>query len=78
MILPLAELRGSAFSTCWLSQQLSTLAIDADEVTLERSACGFILALLGPFYLQTRRVSMSTFFLFHHYEILAYIYLQLG
>ena len=46
MIPPSAKLRGSVFSMCWLSQQLSTLPIDVDEVTLERSACGFILALL--------------------------------
>ena len=49
MIPPSAKLRGSDVSMCWLFQQLSTLPIDVDEVTLERSACGFILALLGSF-----------------------------
>ena len=43
------EIRGSAISTRWLSQQLLTPPIDADEVTLERNAHGFILALLGSF-----------------------------
>ena len=37
------KLRGSVVSTHWLSRQLSTSAIDAYEVTLERSAHGFIL-----------------------------------
>ena len=46
MIPPPIELRGSVVSMRWLSQQLSTPPIDVDEVTLERSACGFILALL--------------------------------
>ena len=46
-VIPLSvELRGFVFSTCWLSQQLSTPTIDVDEVTLELSACGFILPLL--------------------------------
>ena len=49
MIPPPIELRGYVVSTHWLSQQLSTLPIDADEVTLERNAHGFILALLGSF-----------------------------
>ena len=46
------ELRGFAnfaVSTHWLSQQLLTPPIDADEVTLEPNARGFILALLGSF-----------------------------
>ena len=43
------ELRGFSISTRWLSQQLLTPPIDADEVTLERSARGFILALLGSY-----------------------------
>ena len=47
VIPPPIKLRGSVVSTRWLSQQLSTLAIDTDVVTLERSACGFILSLLG-------------------------------
>ena len=49
MIPPSTELRGYAVSTRWLSQQLSTLPIDANEVTLECSARGFIIALLGSF-----------------------------
>ena len=43
------ELRGSSISTHWLSQQLLTPPIEADEVTLEYSARGFILELLGSF-----------------------------
>ena len=39
----------SVVSTSWLSQQLSTPPIDAEEVTLECSARGFILGLLGSF-----------------------------
>ena len=41
------ELRGFAISTRWLSQQLSTPPIDPDEVTLERSARGFICRQKG-------------------------------
>ena len=33
----------------WLCAQLPTSAPDADEVTLERSARDFILALMGSF-----------------------------
>ena len=44
---PADALRGSAISIKWLCDQLSLPAPDADEVTLERSACGFILALMG-------------------------------
>ena len=46
---PADALRGSAISIKWLCDQLSTPASDADEVTLERSARGFILALMGSF-----------------------------
>ena len=46
VIPPSTKLKGSTVSTCWLSQQLSIAPIDANEVTLEHSACGFILALL--------------------------------
>ena len=46
---PVDALKGSAISICWLCQQLSTLRPDADEVDLERSACGFILVLMGSF-----------------------------
>ena len=46
---PADALRGSAISIWWLCDQLSTPAPDADEVTLERSARGFILTLMGSF-----------------------------
>ena len=46
---PADALRGSAISIQWLCDQLSTPAPDADEVTLERSADDFILALMGSF-----------------------------
>ena len=46
---PADTLRGSAISIRWLCDQLSTPAPDAYEVTLERSARGFILALMGSF-----------------------------
>ena len=49
MIPPPTELRGFSVSTRWLSQHLSTPPADTDEVTLERSACDFILSLLGSF-----------------------------
>ena len=49
MIPPPIELRGSAISTRWLSQHLSTPPADADEVILEHSALSFILELLGSF-----------------------------
>ena len=46
---PADAFRGSAISIQWLCDQLSTPAPDVDEVTLERSARGFILALMGSF-----------------------------
>ena len=46
---PTDALKGSAISIRWLCDQLSTPAPDADEVTLERSERGFILALMGSF-----------------------------
>ena len=46
---PVDALRGSAISIRWLCDQLSTLAPNADEVTLERSTLDFILALMGSF-----------------------------
>ena len=49
MIPPPTELQGFSVLTRWLSQHLSTPLPDVDEVTLERSAPGFILALLGSF-----------------------------
>ena len=47
---PADALRGLTISIRWLCQQLSTPEPDADEVDLERSARGFILALLGSFF----------------------------
>ena len=41
------NLKGSSISLRWLCDQLSTPAPEADEVTLEWSAHGFILALMG-------------------------------
>ena len=46
---PADAIRGSAISIRWLCDQLSLPAPDADEVALERSAHGFILALMGSF-----------------------------
>ena len=46
---PANVLKGSAISIQWLCDQLSLLAPDADEVALEQSAHGFILALMGSF-----------------------------
>ena len=46
---PTDALRGSSISIRWLYNQLSTPAPNVDEVTLERSALGFILALMGSF-----------------------------
>ena len=43
---PTDALKGSAIFIRWLRDQLSTPTPDADEVALERSACGFILALM--------------------------------
>ena len=52
---PADALKGSAISIWWLCDQLSTLALDADEVTLERSARGFILALMRSFLLAHKK-----------------------
>ena len=46
---PAHTVKGSAISIWWLCDQLSTPAPDADEVTLERSVRGFILAMMGSF-----------------------------
>ena len=46
---PVDALRGSDISMRWLCDQLSTPALDADEVTLKRSARGFILMLMESF-----------------------------
>ena len=52
---PADALKGSAISIQWLCDQLSTLAPDADEVALERSARGFILALMGSFLFENKK-----------------------
>ena len=46
---PIDALKGSAISIRWLCDQLSTPTPNVDEVTLERSARSFILALMGSF-----------------------------
>ena len=46
---PADALRGFSISIRWLCDQLPTPAPDTYEVTLERSAHGFILALMGSF-----------------------------
>ena len=52
---PADALRGSAIFIRWLCQQLSTLEPDADEVDLEWSARGFILALMGSFLFANKK-----------------------
>ena len=52
---PADALRGLTISIRWLSQQLSTPGPDADEVTLERSARDFILALMGSFLFPNKK-----------------------
>ena len=53
--LPANALRGFAISMRWLCDQLSTLALDANEATLEWSASGFILALMGSFLFANKK-----------------------
>ena len=73
------ELRGYVVSTLWLSQQLSTPAIDTDEVTLERSACAFILALLGSFLFADKKgMNVCLCFLPFTMRFDLDLYLQLG
>ena len=61
---PADALRGSTISIWWLCQQLSTLGPDADEVDLERSAHGFILALMGSFLFADKKgVHVHLYFL---------------
>ena len=55
VIPPADALKGSAISIRKLYDQLSTPALDADEVTLERSVCGFILALIGYFLFANKK-----------------------
>ena len=52
---PVDALKGSVISIRWLCDQLSTPAPDADEVTLERSTRGFILALMGSFLFANKK-----------------------
>ena len=46
---PTDDIRGLTISIRLLCQQLSTPGPDVDEVALERSARGFLLALIGCF-----------------------------
>ena len=55
VIPPVGALKGSAISIRWLCDQLSTPALDANEVTLEQSARGFILALIGSFLFANKK-----------------------
>ena len=66
---PTDALRGSSISIRWLCDQLSTPTLEADEVTLERSARGFILALMDPSCLRIRRECMCIYAFSHYYEI---------
>ena len=52
---PVDALRGSTIFIRWLCDQLSTPTLDADEVTLERSARGFILALMRSFLFEDKK-----------------------
>ena len=61
---PADALRGFAISIRWLCQQLSTLGPNADEVNLERSARGLILALMGSFLFANKKgVHVHLYFL---------------
>ena len=61
---PADGLRGSSISIWWLCDQLSTPALDAYEVTLELSARGFILVLMGSFFfMDKKRVHVCLCFL---------------
>ena len=52
---PADAVRGLTISIRWLCQQLSTPAPDADEVALERSARGFLLALIRCFLFSDKK-----------------------
>ena len=52
---PAHALKGSAISIRWLCDQLSTPAPNADEVALEWSARGFILALMESFLFTNKK-----------------------
>ena len=61
---PSDALRGSFISIRWLCDQLSTPAPNANEVTLERSVHGIILALIGSFlFADKKRVHVHLCFL---------------
>ena len=64
-VTPLADaFKGSAISIWWLCDQLSTPAPDVDEVILERSARGFILALMRSFLFEDKKgVHVHLYFL---------------
>ena len=64
---PTDALSGSAISIRWLCQKLSTPGPDA--VDLERSARGFILALMGSFLFADKKGSMFICAFSHYYEI---------
>ena len=53
--LPSYVLKGSSISIRWLCDQLSTPAPNVDEVTLERNAHCFILALMGSFLFEDKK-----------------------
>ena len=52
---PADALKGYAISIRWLCDQLSLPTPDADEVALERSACGFNLVLMGSFLFEDKK-----------------------
>ena len=55
-VIPLADaIRGATISLRWLCFQLSTSPLDADEVTLEHCARGFILAVIGCFLFANKK-----------------------
>ena len=69
VIPPADALKGVAISIRWLCDQLSTPALDADEVTLEWSARGFIIALMGSFLFADKKGVHVHLSFSHYYEI---------
>ena len=69
IIPPADALKRGTISIRWLCDYLSTPAPNAYEVTLERSARGFILALMGSSCLRTRREYISICAFSHYYKI---------
>ena len=64
VIPPADALKGVAISIWWLCDQLSTPTPDVDVVTLEETACGFILALMRSFlFADKKRVHVLLCFL---------------